>query len=249
MTPDHCAEMLRTADPDRFASVMAAEPGDRARLATLYAANLEIAQAALASKEPLISEMRLQWWADQIAAIVVGRPHAGHEVVAPLAEAWGPDIAGLTDLVDARRRDALREPFASDAEVIAHIDGCTGTLMRLAAQACGMTGADALIRDQARGVGLAVWLGAYPRLRSLNLGLFGDAPEQLSGLAKTGIAALDSARRQGRQAPRRAAAALFAGAGARRKLVAAGQGETVEIPGFSRNLAYLKLSILGRWQG
>ena len=68
--------MLRAGDPDRFASVMAAQPGDRARLATLYAANLEIARAALASAEPLISQMRLQWWTDQIAAIVAGQTPA-----------------------------------------------------------------------------------------------------------------------------------------------------------------------------
>ena len=248
MTPEHCAEILRAADPDRFAAVMAAAPGDRARLATLYAANLEIARAALASAEPLISQMRLQWWTDQIATITAGRAVPGHEVATPLAAAWGADIAPLAELVEARHRDALREPFASEAEVIAHVEGCTGTLMGLAAAACDFV-ADSALREQARGAGLAAWLGAYPQLRALNLGLFGDSPEQLQALAKTGIAALDSARAQGRSVPRRAAPALFAGAGARRKLAAAAQGKTVEIPGFSRNLSYLALSFLGRWQG
>ena len=248
MTPEHCAEMLRAGDPDRFAAVMAAQPSDRARLATLYAANLEIARAALASAEPLISQMRLQWWTDQIAAIAAGREPAPHEVITPLAAAWGPDIAPLANLVEARHRDALREPFSSDAEIIAHIDGCTGRLMRLAATACGFNAGDVL-HDQARGAGLASWLGAYPQLRALNLGLFGDSPEQLGKLAQAGIAALDSARKKGKGVPRRAAPALFAGAGARHKLTAAMQGKTVEIPGFSRNLSYVALSFLGRWQG
>ena len=248
MTPEHCAEMLRAGDPDRFASVMAAQPGDRARLATLYAANLEIARAALASAEPLISQMRLQWWTDQIAAIVAGRTPASHEVITPLAAAWGQDIAPLADLVEARHRDGLREPFDIPAEVIAHVDGCTGAVMGLASLACGLPPSD-LVRDQARGAGLAAWLGAYPQLRALNLGLFCDSPEALADLARTGIAALDSARMQGRQVPRRAASALYAGAGARRKLAAAEQGEIIEIPGFSRNLSYLALSFLGRWQG
>ena len=248
MTPEHCAEMLRAADPDRFASVMAAQPGDRARLATLYAANLEIARAALASAEPLISQMRLQWWTDQIAAIAAGQAPAPHEVITPLAAAWGPDIAPLSDLVEARHRDALRAPFDSPAEVIAHVDGCTGTVMRLAARACGFAAADP-VDAQARGAGLAAWLGAYPQLRALNLGLFGDSPNDLSALAQTGIAALDSARKQARAVPRRAAPALYAGAGARRKLAAAERGEIVEIPGFFRNLSYLALSLLGRWQG
>ncbi|NHF72496.1 squalene/phytoene synthase family protein [Paracoccus xiamenensis] len=248
MTPEHCAEMLRSADPDRFACVMAARPGDRARLATLYAANLEIARAALASAEPLISQMRLQWWTDQIAAIAAGRAVPAHEVASPLAAAWGSDIAPLAEVVEARQRDALREPFSSKAEVIDHVEGCTGGLMRLAATACGSE-ADDVLQDQARGAGLAAWLGAYPQLRELNLGLFGDPPEQLADLARTGIAALDSAHVKGRGVPRHAAPALYPGAGARRKLLAAARGEMVEISGFSRNLSYLALSFLGRWQG
>lgn len=248
MTPEHCAEMLRAADPDRFASVMAAKPSDRARLATLYAANLEIAQAALSSKEPLISEMRLQWWADQIAAMAAGRSPDQHPVASPLAESWGSDIAALDSLVEARRHDALRQPFGQASEVLAHVDGCTGTLMRLAAQACGWTGPEALLRDQARGAGLAAWLDAYPRLRALNLGLFGDPPAALAELAAAGLAALDSARAAGR-VPRRAAPALFAGAGARRRLEAVRRGTRAEISGFSRNLAYLGLALRGRWQG
>lgn len=120
--------------------------------------------------------------------------------------------------------------------------------MRLAAAACGYDAAK-VVDEQARGAGLAAWLGAYPQLRALNLGLFGDSPDGLADLARQGIAALDSARAQGRAVPRRAAAALFAGAGARRRLTAAAQGKTVDIPGFSRNLSYVALSFLGRWQG
>ncbi len=248
MTPDDCAGQLRQADPDRFAAVMAAEPRDRPRLATLFAANLEIARAAVMSKEPLISEMRLQWWADQLAAIGCGRDPDQHPVATPLAQSWGVDIVPLTDLIEARRHDALRQPFDDAAEVIAHVDGCTGTVMRLAARACGLEGAEDLLRDQARGAGLAGWLGAYPQLRALNLGLFGDPPEALAGLASVGLGAFDSARRAAK-VPRRAAPALFAGAGARRRLEAARRGERIEIPEFSRNLAYLALSFRGRWQG
>ena len=249
MTPDDCAALLREHDPDRFASVLAAEARDRARLATLYAANLEIARAALASAEPLISQMRLQWWDDQIAAMAAGRAPAGHDIATPLFAAWGSDIAPLSALVEARRRDAMREPFGDDAELLAHIDGCTGTVMRMAAPACGLAGHDALIADQARGAGLAAWLGAWPRLTSLNMGLFPDSPERRAGLARCGLLALDSARAQRPRPPRRAAPALFAGAGARRVLVAAMHGKHKEISRFSRNLSHAALALFGRWQG
>lgn len=249
MTPEHCAELLRGADPDRFASTMAAEPQDRAKLATLYAANLEIARAAIASPEPLICQMRLQWWADQVAAMAEGRAPTPHEIALPLFEAWGPEIAPLAGLIEARQQDSLREPFAGQAALLAHIDGCTGTLMRLAARGCGLDGYDALIDEQARGAGLAAWLGAYPRLRAMNMGLAGDAPDALAGLAGTGLAALDRARQMGRGLPRRAAPALFAGAGARQVLRAVAAGQNAAISEFRRKLSYAALAFRGRWQG
>ncbi|MDO5642923.1 MAG: squalene/phytoene synthase family protein [Paracoccus sp. (in: a-proteobacteria)] len=249
MTPEHCAALLRRGDPDRFASTMAAEPRDRARLATLYAANLEIARAAIASAEPLISQMRLQWWADQIARMAGGHAPAAHEIASPLFDAWGAAIAPLGDIVEARHRDALREPFTDEAAVLAHIDACTGTLMRLAAGACGLDGQDGLIADQARGAGLAAWLGAYPRLRTLNLGLAGDSPAALGWLAQSGLSGLDHARTHSPRPPRRAAPALFAGAGARAALCAARHGKQAGISEFRRKLSYAALAGFGRWQG
>ena len=249
MTPDHCAGLLRDADPDRFASVMAAEPRDRARLATLYAANLEIARAAIASHEPLISQMRLQWWADQIAGMADGRDPARHDIATPLFAAWGTGIAPLAALVEARRQDAMREPFAGEAALLDHIDGCTGTLMRLAAQACGLEGHGVLIADQARGSGLAAWLGGYRHLDALHMGLADDSPERISALAMTGLAALDSARRARPKPPRRAAPALFAGSGARRVLQAVRDRNQFEQSEFSRKYSYAMLAMLGRWQG
>lgn len=249
MTPDHCAGLLREADPDRFAIVIAAERQDRARLATLYAANLDIARAAIASKEPLISEMRLQWWTDQIAAIVAGHTIPCHEILSPLAEAWGAEIAPLAGVIEARRRDALRQPFATEEEVIAHIDGCTGKLMRLAVAGCGHEGHDTLIRNQARGAGLASWIGNYQQIRVLNLGLMPEAPERLAGLAQTGLDAFDSARSQAVGLPRRIRAPLYAGAAARRVLHAVSTGKNTKIPEFHLKLSRFMLAGFGRWQG
>ena len=249
MSLDACAALVERGDPDRYLAVMAAPPAARARLFPLYAANLEIARAAIASKEPLISQMRLQWWADQIAAMAEGREPTRHDITTPLFAAWGTDIAPLAELVEARRQDAMREPFETEAALLAHIDGCTGTLMRLAARACGLDGRDALIADQARGAGLAAWLGAYPKLRAMNMGLEDDSPEALARLAGTGLAALDSARAAAPKPPRRAAPALFAGSGARQILRAASAGKAVEPSEFSRKLCYAMLALLGRWQG
>ncbi|MDO5606592.1 MAG: squalene/phytoene synthase family protein [Paracoccus sp. (in: a-proteobacteria)] len=249
MTLALCAESLRAGDPDRFAAVMAARPGDRARLVTLYAANLAVARAALASAEPLISEMRLQWWADQIAAMGQGGAPAGHEIATPLFAAWGAGIAPLATLIEARRRDTRRQPPAGAGEVLAHVEGCTGTVMRLAAMACGHDPQSALLRDQARGAGLAAWLGAYPRLRALNLGLADDSPAVLGDLAGQGLRALDSARAARPRPDRRAAPALYAGAGARAILTGAAAGDFIQVSDFKRKLSHTLLAFAGRWQG
>lgn len=62
-----CAALVARGDPDRFAAIMAAPPAARARLFPLYAFNLEVARAPWVTKEPMIAEMRLQWWRDVLA--------------------------------------------------------------------------------------------------------------------------------------------------------------------------------------
>ena len=66
MTLEACTEALRQHDPDRFGAVLVAEARDRPALVTLYALNLEIARAPFQSAEPMLAEMRLQWWVDRL---------------------------------------------------------------------------------------------------------------------------------------------------------------------------------------
>ena len=66
MSLDLCADTLREHDPDRFGICLLAPAEARAKLLTLYALNLELARAPLASNEPLIAEMRLQWWVERL---------------------------------------------------------------------------------------------------------------------------------------------------------------------------------------
>ncbi|WP_262983172.1 squalene/phytoene synthase family protein [Paracoccus mutanolyticus] len=61
---------------------------------TLYALNLELARAPLASAEPLIAEMRLQWWIERLEEIGAGAVPS-HELLGPLAGAWGAQAAGF----------------------------------------------------------------------------------------------------------------------------------------------------------
>ncbi|MDZ4135714.1 MAG: squalene/phytoene synthase family protein, partial [Paracoccaceae bacterium] len=69
MSLQACADLLERGDPDRFAAILAAPPSARGALLAIHATNLEIARAPWASSEPMLAEMRLQWWQDALAAL------------------------------------------------------------------------------------------------------------------------------------------------------------------------------------
>ena len=99
-----CAELVRRGDPDRFLAAMAAPPAARNVLFPLYAFNVEVSRAPWVTPEPLIAEMRLQWWRDALAEIAAGAPVRRHEVTTPLAAVLDAEGARLLDaLVEARR--------------------------------------------------------------------------------------------------------------------------------------------------
>ncbi|MFN6978791.1 MAG: squalene/phytoene synthase family protein, partial [Gemmobacter sp.] len=166
MSLDHCAALVAAGDPDRWATVLAAPVAARAVLIPLYALNLEIARAPWASAEPLVAEMRVQWWRDRVAEIGAGGAVPGHPVLAAAAALVDAGAASILDrMADARRWDIWREPFADAAALEAHVDATAGGLMWLAARALGAPdAAEGMVRDVAAGQGMAAWLMAVPAL-------------------------------------------------------------------------------------
>jgi hypothetical protein len=134
MSLDACANLVQRGDPDRFRAVMAAPAWARGQLLPLYAFNLEVARAPWLAQEPLVAEMRLQWWRDTLAEPV---PRA-HEVAGPLhalIRDAGLPVAVLDRLVAARRWDCWREPFDDAAALETYLEDTGGGLMWLAARA------------------------------------------------------------------------------------------------------------------
>lgn len=252
MSLEDCAEALREHDPDRFAIALLAGPDARPRLLTLYALNLELARAPLASAEPLVAEMRLQWWVERLEDIGAGQPQS-HELLAPLAQAWGPRAAAFAALAEPRRRDCERRPFDSAEAVATHIRASAVPLAKFAAEALDAPKpAMPAIAAQALGVGLARWLLALPALQGLGLGLRDPAPAATADLARRARAALSEARAQRRHVPRHVAPVLFPGAGLRAALNAAPQGPEalarLAAPSeFSRRFAQARFALTHRW--
>ena len=61
---DHCEELVRTGDKNRFLATLFAPQKYRRALYALYAFNLEVARTRELAREPIPGEIRLQWWRD-----------------------------------------------------------------------------------------------------------------------------------------------------------------------------------------
>ncbi|WP_238321658.1 squalene/phytoene synthase family protein [Halocynthiibacter namhaensis] len=165
-----CAEMVQKGDPDRFMAVMSARPEQRAPLFILYAFNLEVARAAWASQEPMVGQMRLQFWRDVVESANSDAVPRAHEVARPLTlliREKGLDASVLDDLIAARWWDLNKDPFADEIAFHAHIAATSGGLMRLAAKSLGAP--DALMQDIGvigNSHGIVTWFQAIPELES-----------------------------------------------------------------------------------
>ena len=214
MTLRACAVLVESADPYRFMATMAAPPATRARLWPLYAYNIEIARAPYASPEPLVAEMRLQWWVDLIEGI--GAPGAKGDIGMALADLLqsAPVPPGLlSGMAEARRWEVWREPFADRAHFDDFIDATAGNLMWAACLALGApVNAEAVVRDFAWGTGLASWLAAVPDLEARGRRpLVDGGVAAVADLAREGSARIARARRSRHLVPRSAIPALWTG--------------------------------------
>lgn len=199
MSFEACAELVQRGDPDRFLSAMTAAPEDRGALMALYAFNLEVARAPWVTKEEMIAEMRLQWWADAIEEIFDGREPRSHEVVTPLAQVIrqrGLGKAPFAALVEARRFDIYRDAHADQPAFDAYVDATAGGLMWLAAQALGAgPELEAGVRRTGFASGLASLLTAAPALMAAGRRPLPDGGAAvIAGLGERGLGLLDESR-------------------------------------------------------
>lgn len=168
MTLQACADIVQRGDPDRFLGIMAAPVAARAVLFPLYAFNIEVTRAPWLTAEPIIAEMRLQWWRDVLDEIARGQPPRAHEVVAPLAEVLDPAvIPDLDALIDARRRDIDGAAFDDDAALWTYLEETGGRLTWAGMRLLGVSDdlRDTVLRAGS-GAALARYLMAIPALEN-----------------------------------------------------------------------------------
>ena len=254
MSFDACARLVERGDPMRFRAAMAVPVAVRRVLFPLFAFNLEVARAPWVTNEPMIAEMRLQWWRDVLAEIAAGGPVRTHEVTDALAQVV--DAQGARDLdalIDVRRWDIYSDAFADRAHLDRYIDATSGALMGTAARLLGQADAE-VVADFAYGAGIANFLRAIPALENAGRKpLIDGTIEGVRDLARDALARLDRARGLRRQVSKPAGAALIAGWQARPVLhlairdpqaVAAG---ALEPAPFGDRVRLLRAATFGWW--
>jgi len=197
MSLQACADLVHRADPARFRAAMAAPLIARKVLLPIYAANVEISRAPWVTKEPIIAQMRLQWWRDALEEVAHAAPRR-HEVVDALADVLPPVAAvALSGSVDAREWDVDPSVFADDAQVKAYTTGVTmGPMWAGYLALGGGEQAAPLVRHLAFALGLARFFQAVVDLNATSGKdvLQGWDDGQIAALAQQGLEGFGQAK-------------------------------------------------------
>ncbi|WP_416897697.1 MAG: squalene/phytoene synthase family protein [Minwuia sp.] len=197
---------LRAQDPDRLYSALFASGATRDRLIGLYAFNLEVASTRERVSEPMLGQIRLQWWRDALVEIRGGA--ARRHPVAESLSGWMPDAGSAAfdlanALIDAREADMEDAPFETVDQLVGYAEATSSNLMRLALMALGV--GEGPVHEKAvpagRAYALAGILRAVPFLGAEGRVLL---PGQL--MAQHGIA--DARQSLGRRDPAKLKAVL-----------------------------------------
>jgi 15-cis-phytoene synthase len=160
-----CENIVRSSDPDRYFATLFAPAEKRPLLFALCALNHELGHVAEAAREPMMAEIRLQWWRDALEEARAGKPR-GHDVLQGMADVFAQaDVpaAMLDAMIDARSFDASHGTFADMTALEAYADATSGNLMRTAARILGDDGsADILAREAGISYALSGTLRALP---------------------------------------------------------------------------------------
>lgn len=155
----YSARLVRDGDSDRFLTALFAPDSRRNGLFALYAFNLEVARVAEAVSEPMMGQIRLQWWRDRIAEIYAGQPPTGAEVPQALCQAIRDNNLprdSFDALLEAREQDMSSEPPATIDDFEVYAESTSGELVSLALHTLGVADESAHEAGQHLGIAWAI---------------------------------------------------------------------------------------------
>jgi phytoene synthase len=137
----YCLEQVRRFDRERYLCLLFAPEPARSRLLALYAFNLEISKIRETVSEPLLGQIRLQWWREALAEFERGTVRAH-----PIAEALSAALrdspirpALIERLLVAREADLEDSSPANLGAMEMYASGTSGALQQAALDILGQT--------------------------------------------------------------------------------------------------------------
>ncbi len=143
----HCASEARAHDHDRYLCALFAPREVRPALHVLTVFSTEVARVAETVSEPMLGEIRLQWWRDAIAELFDGKPR-DHPAVLALAPVVARGLLSrqrFERIIEARLADLGAAAPADLAALEAFAQATAAELHHLWREALGQTG-DAVTR-------------------------------------------------------------------------------------------------------
>ncbi|HZV20866.1 MAG TPA: squalene/phytoene synthase family protein, partial [Hyphomicrobiales bacterium] len=159
------ASVLKKRDIDRYWAALFAPAAKRSGLVALYAFNSELAHITAVVSEPMVGQIRLQWWRDAIELAIPGTK-TGNPIADALAAAifeYEIEKESLLRMVDARLPEILGEPPPDIPALRAALWDRSGIIFGISANILGAS--DAATRKAAEHAGLAY--GLTELLRSI----------------------------------------------------------------------------------
>ena len=209
---EFCASLLKESDPSRFRSIMAAPEKLRPYYFVIFALNVEVSRAPYLTKEPLIADIRLQWWLDVLDEIIGDKAVRKHAVATPLSKCIGKSQAKeLKKFVLARKWDIHSDEFNSLTELNNYLYETTGILFQVAA-GHNLVTTNKYFHDACMAIALANYLTATPDLkRAGKLPFAGLSPIEIGEQCGIAMANLKTAKSHRKNFTERERWVLFTG--------------------------------------
>lgn len=226
---------LFAVDPDRVRAAKLAEPERRAQLLTLYAFHMELAKVPELVTEPMIGQIRYQWWRDCLDEIYAGATVRAHDIARPLKaliDETGISRFLLDRMIDGRERDLDPRPFASMEEALEYVDATSGAVLAAAMAICE--------QDTAPNLGRAWGLTGLARSYRYYSGSMLQSVE-FSEILRAAQSAFDEADRAMQSAALPAAAYVSLVPGFLKRMGAAGYDPRADVPGYAPLLKQFRL--------
>lgn len=135
---------LRAGDRDRYLCALLTPENARAAVAALYAFNLELARIRELITEPMMGEVRLQWWRDLIGGDARGEARANPIAVSLLEaiERHQLPLLLLENMIEARQFDLYDDPMPDRNTFEGYAGETASALIQLCVQVLAPRSAD-----------------------------------------------------------------------------------------------------------